>query len=155
MEKYNKFSEQYKLIEYDVSKKDIREKLLKDNVAYDICRQLVHIETIEDVLCCEDIKGYIAVVKNKYVGFVLFKQNYDILYLSLIGTMSKLGFPLGQILLTKMEEMGKFMEMILIQGSSLSESIGFYKKMNYEVVYYDPDSDEYFIRKNINISLTF
>ena len=76
-------------IEYDSKMKDVREALLKDNIALDICRNDIHISVIKDIMENEEIQGFIAMVDGKYAGFVFFKNEYDTIYLSLIATKSK------------------------------------------------------------------
>jgi ribosomal protein S18 acetylase RimI-like enzyme len=149
MDKYNQFTNKIILIEYDSSKTEIAEALLKDNVAKKICRDLIHISCIEDILKSEEINGYIAKVDDEYVGFVFFKHNYDTFYLSLIATKPKLGMPLGQILLTKMEEEGRKRKAYTLQANSIPEAIKFYEKMGFEVKYLDEECGEYFIEKKL------
>lgn len=149
MDKYIQFSEKYKFINYDATKTEICEELLKDKTASKICRDLINDTCIEDILKSEEITGYIAVVDGKYAGFIFFKHLYDTFYLSLIATKPKLGFPLGQILLTKMEEEGKIKKAYTLQANAIPEAISFYEKMNYEVKYMDEHSGEFFIQKNL------
>lgn len=149
MDKYTQFLDKCVFIDYDASKKELCEALLKDKTAAKICRNLIHDDCIEDVLKNEEIKGYIAMVDGEYVGFIFFKHLFDTYYLSLIATKAKLGFPLGQILLTKMEEDGKKNKAYTLQANAVPEAIKFYEKMNYEVKYLDEYSGEYFIQKSL------
>ena len=147
MDKYTQFLEKCDFIDYDASKKEISKALLKDKTAAKICRDLINDECIKDILENEEIKGYI--VDGKYYGFIFFKHLYDTFYLSLLATKPKLGFPLGQILLTKMEEEGKRRKVYKIQGDSIPQAVSFYEKMNYEVKYFDEISGEFSIQKNL------
>ena len=149
MEQYKEFINKCDFIEYDVSKKDIKDTLLKNNLAMDICRNTISEEAIVDILESDEINGYIAVMDGKYIGFVFYKQNYDTFYLSLIATLPKLGFPLGQMLLTMFEEEAKNKQAIDIQASAVVDVIDFYTNRNYEIVYLDRDCQEYSIRKKL------
>jgi len=148
MNKYNDFLDKIKFINYNNKCEDIKKELLENKLASKICRDLVSIDAIEDILECDDIEGFIAYINNKIVGFVFFKHNYDVLYLSLIATLPKLGLPLGQILLTKMEEEVKE-DTYLIQLTAIEEAKDFYEKMNYEVKYHDKDCCEYAMEKRL------
>jgi len=149
MNKYTQFLNKCELIDYNSSKKDICEELLKDKVAKKICRDLIHDDCIEDILKSNEIKGYIAIANGEYIGFIFFKINYDTYYLSLIATKPKLGFPLGQILLTKMEEEGRINKAYNLQADAIPEAIHFYEKMNYEIKYQDEKTKEYLIEKKL------
>lgn len=149
MDRYSQFLNKCMFITYDSTKIDIYKSLIKDNSAKNICRNLIHESTIDDILTNPETKGYVAKIKDEFIGFIFFKHEYDTYYLSLIATKPKLGFPLGQILLTKMEEGGKDNNVYTIQASAIPEAIDFYKKMNYEIKYYDEDSEEYLIQKSL------
>ncbi len=149
MDKYTQFLERCDFIEYDTSKKEISEALLKNKTAANICRDLINDECIKDILENKEIKGYIAIIDNKYSGFIFFKHLCDTLYLSLLATKPKLGFPLGQILLTKMEEEGQRRKVYKIQGDSIPQAVSFYEKMKYEVKYFDEISGEFSIQKKL------
>ena len=149
MDKFTQFTEKIEFVDYDASKKEITEALLKDNTAEKICRDLIGLSCIEDILKSEEINGYIAIIDGEYVGFVFFKHLFDTFHLSLIATRPKLGFPLGQILLTKMEEEGKRRKAYTLQANAIPQAVGFYEKMNYEVKYLDEYTGEYFIQKSL------
>ena len=149
MDKYTQFLKKCNFIDYDSSKKEICEALLKDKTASNICRDLIHDSCIEHILKSEEIKGYIAIVGGEYSGFVFFKHLFDTYYLSLIATKTKLGFPLGQMLLTKMEDDAKKNKAFNIQADAIPEAVHFYEKMNYEVKYMNEDSGEFFIQKSL------
>ena len=149
MDKYNQFLEKCVFIEYDDSKTEICEALLKDNITTEICRNLINEERVEEILKNKETNGYIAKVDDKYIGFIFFNQKYDSFYLSLIATKPKLGFPLGQMLLAKMEEEAKIRKVRVIQGDAIPQAVSFYEKMNYEVKYMDEYSGEFFIQKNL------
>lgn len=147
MEQYEIFLKKCVFIDYNVSKKEIRDKLLKDNLASKICRDIINEGAIEDILNDKDIRGYIAIVNNEYVGFIFFKENYGTFYLYLIATKSKLGFPLGQILLTKIEEQARNEQAYQVQSNVLKTAINFYKKMKYDILY--EEDNEYIIQKKL------
>lgn len=149
MNKYSQFFNKCTFTTYDSTKIDIYKSFTEDNTVKKICRDLIHESTIDDILTNPETKGYVAKIKDEYIGFIFFKHEYDTYYLSLIATKPKLGFPLGQMLLIKMEEDGKDNKVYTIQGSAIPEAINFYKKMNYEIKYYDEDSEEYLIQKSL------
>jgi len=142
------FLDKIKFVNYTNKNTDIKKELLENKLATKICRGLVSIDTIEDILECDEIEGFIAYINNNIVGFVFFKHNYDVLYLSLIATLPKLGLPLGQILLTKMEKEVKE-DTYLIQLTAIEEAKDFYEKMNYELKYFDESANEYAMEKRV------
>lgn len=139
---------QCSFIKYDKSKKDICDDLLKDKTAVNICRELIHISAIEDIITNDEINGYVVKMNEEYVGFIFFKQIYDSFYLNLIATKAKLGFPLGRILMSKLEEDCKKENGLNIQANAIPEALNFYKKLDYDVKYQDEESGEYLIQKN-------
>ena len=149
MENFNKFLDKIEFIYYKADNKKVYNDLSKETNGKDICRGLIHPGSIDDIITSEEVEGYVALIDGKYVGFVFFKQFYDTVYLSLIATRPKLGIPLGQILLTKMEEEAKRRKTLMLQGDSIPEAIEFYKKMGWEVVYQDQDTKEFSMKKNI------
>lgn len=151
MDLITKFADNIKecdFLKYDNSKKTICTDLLKNNTAVNICRKIIHISAIEDIITNEEINGYVVKRKDEYIGFIFFKCIYDSYYLNLVATKSKLGFPLGQILMNKMEEECKKTNGYNIQANAIPEALAFYKKLNYDVKYKDEDTGEYLIQKN-------
>ena len=149
MDNFNQFLDKIEFIYYKSDNKKVYEDLIKENNGKDICRGLIHPGVIEELLTSEEIEGYVALIDGKYVGFVFFKHFYDTVYLSLIATRPKLGLPLGQILLTKMEEEAKKREAMNLQCDAIPEAHKFYINMGWEVVYQDQDTKEYSMKKNI------
>jgi len=149
MDNFNQFLDKIEFINYKSDNKKVYEDLIKDSNGKDICRGLIHPGVIEELLTSEEIEGYVAKINGKYVGFVLFKHLYDTVYLSLIATRPKLGLPLGQILLTKMEEYAIARRAMDLQCDAIPEAYKFYIKMGWEVVYQNQDSKEYSMKKNI------
>jgi len=149
MDNYKQFLDKIEFIYYKSDNLKVHQAIMKDNIGKEICRNLIHEGVIDDIMTNKEIEGYVAIIDDKYVGFVFFKHFCDTVYLSLIATRSKLGLPLGQILLTKMEEEAKKREAMTLQCDAIPEAYKFYIKMNWEIVYQDQDTKEYSMKKNI------
>ena len=158
-----KYLDRIELIYYDNEYTDdeednkIHEKIYEDLIVNDtkgveICRNLIAVEYIQDVFLDEDIMGYIAKVDGEYAGFIMFKQpDKDIneLYLSLVATKPKLGFPLGKMLISIMEQTAKESNIHTILADSVEGAIEFYMKNDWEVLDKDEDDETYLIEKQI------
>ena len=118
----------------------------------ELCRYTIDQEYIREVFIDTEITGYVAKINGEYAGFILFKKSVDDhneLYLSLIATKPKLGLPLGQILISIMEEVALESDMHTIIADSIEGAIEFYKKNGWEVLKKDNDDDTYLIEKQI------
>jgi len=159
---FDKFLEKIELIYYDneysddteINKKHgkIYEDLVNDKKAFELCRDAVGEGYIQDTFLDENIMGYIAKIDGEYVGFILFKkpdEDYNELYLSLVATKPKTGMPLGQILISIMEEVAKQTNIHTIIADSVESAIEFYIKNDWEVLQKDDEEDTYLIEKQI------
>ena len=88
--------------------------------------------------------GIIAKINNKYVGFLLFTvkrrmkiKGGDYFNLELICTTknkkNREGYPVGKLLLTKLEAIAKQFKIHKLKGESVKQAVGFYKKMGWNV----------------------
>jgi len=159
---FDKFLEKIELIYYDneysddteINKKHekIYEDLVNDKKAFELCRDAVGEGYIQDTFLDENIMGYIAKIKGEYVGFILFKkpdEDFNELYLSLVATKPKTGMPMGQILISVMEEVAKETNIHTIIADSVEGAIDFYMKNNWEVLQKDEEEEMYLIEKQI------
>ena len=159
---FDKFLEKIELIYYDneysddteINKKHgkIYEDLVDNCEAMKLCRDVVDYDYIQNTFLDENIMGYIAKIDGEYVGFILFKkpdEDYNELYLSLVATKPKTGMPMGQILISVMEEVAKETNIHTIIADSVESAIEFYIKNDWEVLQKDDEEDTYLIEKQI------
>lgn len=159
---FDKFLEKIELTyfdnKYSDDEKDNKkhEQILKDLIenkkASELCRGSIDDGYIEETFLDIDIMGYVAKIKGEYAGFILFKkpnEDYNELYLSLVATKAKTGMPLGQILISVMEEVAKETNIHTIIADSVEGALNFYKKNDWEVLQKDDDDETYLIEKQI------
>ena len=159
---FKRFLEKIELTYFDNRYSDDKEdnekheQLLKDLVenkkATELCRGAIDEGYIEEVFLDEEIMGYVAKINGEYAGFILFKkpnEDYNELYLSLVATKAKTGMPLGQILISVMEELAKETNVHTIVADSVEGALNFYKKNDWEVLQKDEEDETYLIEKQI------
>eukprot|EP01084_Bolivina_argentea_P218350 370559_1 len=142
----------YELLRYDnknIENKELREDLLNNNLAMEISRNVIRDDYVKDVIMHQDMIGFVAKMNEKYSGFVLYKPICDTFYLSLIATKPQLGIPLGKILMQIMENEAIDKKIIKLQADAGEDSVGFYKKLGWHVVYFNNATEEYAIQKDI------
>jgi len=157
-----KFLDRIELIYYDNEYSDdeennkIHSQILEDMVnnkkGAELCRNAIGDGYIQEVFLDEKTMGYIAKIDGEYAGFILFKkpnEEYNELYLSLVATKPKLGIPLGQILISVMEEVAYESNIHTIVADSIEDAIDFYMKNEWEVIDKDDEDDTYLIEKQI------
>ena len=118
--------------------------LVEEKKAYELCREVVNEEYITEIFTDVEIMGYVAKLNGEYVGFILFKKavsRENELYLSLVGTKPKIGMPLGQILISIMEEVANESDMHTIIADSVEGAIEFYKKNGWDVLEKDNEDN--------------
>jgi hypothetical protein len=90
----------------DEVNKAIFEDLIDNEEAENLCQGKIDIDYISDVMNEEDIKGYILIANNVYVGMMFYKIYDDMIELKVIGTNKNeetKGLPLGKYLLYILE----------------------------------------------------
>ena len=128
--------------------------LIDGGEAFAMCRGAIDNDYIKDEFYDKDMMGYVAKINGEYAGFILFKkQEYDDaepdLYLSLIGTLPKLGMPLGQILISVVEEVAKECDYGAICADAIQSALPFYKNNDWDVVQEGDEDNTYLIEKKI------
>ena len=156
---FDKFLEKIELIYFDNEYTDcektnnqfdeIFEDLVNSGLATEIGRGNIDDGYVKDTFSDDKTMGYIAKIKGEYVGYILFKEEKNHLYLSLVATKPKLGMPLGQILIAIMEEIAIQSDIGYIKADSVAEAVEFYKKHNWQVVNKDEVENTYFIKKQV------
>lgn len=122
-----------RIYKYDKNKKSQIEKdLIKTNKAFNMCREVIDEDYIEDAFNRKDIEGFIAKRNGKYVGFIMFykvkdKKEGDYLYLDVICSKGgKKG--LGQQLIKKMEKYAKDNKINILRADAVEGAMSFYRK---------------------------
>ena len=137
----------------DENRDEIYEDLVNDEIAFDLCREVIGEKYIEDIFEDEDTVGYVAKIKGKYAGFILFKRKDDCLYLSLVATTKnkkiKSNIPLGQILIHLMERVAIKLGIDTIIADAVVEALKFYKRNGWSVVNVNEKQKMYLIMKKI------
>eukprot|EP01084_Bolivina_argentea_P243132 407652_1 len=129
--------------------KKLRDDLLHNNLAIEISRNMIREDYVEDTVTNEDIIGFIAKINGVYAGYVLYKHIFDTFYLSLIATKPKLGIPLGQILMQKLETEARKNKILKLQADAGKNAVEFYTMLGWNVVYFNEQSNEFAIEKNM------
>jgi hypothetical protein len=165
MTDFSQFLDKVELIYYDneyhedneedeENHEEIYDDLIGGGVAFDLCRGVIGEQYIEDVFDNENIMGYIVKIKGEYAGFILFKKQYDFLYLSLVATTDdkelKKGIPLGQLLIFIMEQVAIKSGIKTIVADAVVEALGFYEKNGWNVISENKKDKMYFIEKRLS-----
>ena len=157
IEEFQEYIDKIIFLDYDIEQNDIYDVLIYDDfVVTDICRNLIDKEYILDLLNEVETIGKVATINGHYVGLVLYKQEEDYLYLSLIGTVKNFrtkGIPLGKILIRLLEQYATTETINIIKGDSIPEALDFYKKNDWEILSEDKEINTFLIQKTINKKL--
>ena len=135
-----KFSKLVELEEYEGDAEDdygleLYDELVEQGKAHDICRGKISKSYIYSTFNDKKGKGFIASIKGKNVGFIVYYMKKGDLYLDLVCAAKNAktkGIPLGQLLISKMEQYAKKKKINTIRALAVTPALPFYKSTGWK-----------------------
>jgi len=124
----------------------IYDDLVTEGTAHKICRENIEQKFIEDIFAEIDMEGYIMMIDNVYIGFVLFKYYGDGIEIKLLGSRKcylTSGLPIGQYLIHLVEEDAIKKGLNLLYADSIPGALDFYLNTGWE--FCNPEDEEIYL----------
>lgn len=153
-----KYSKIVELEEYEGDTEDdygleIYDELVEQGKGYDICRGKIDKGYIYGTFNNRNGQGFLASIKGEYVGFIVYYMKKGDLYLDLVCAAKNAktkGIPLGQLLISKMEQYAKKNKIKTIRAHAVTPALPFYKATGWKTTGPAKD-DKHPISKSIGV----